>query len=109
MPANARIRVLRENIARRALNTIGTPANARILDIRRTGTVLTIATKQPGQYYPYAVDSFRFPTPDLDDPHYIDEADAPKRWTLLEQIGGCGADEVDQMVADAAAYARSIA
>lgn len=107
-PRTARIRVLRQNIARRALDTIGTPADAEILDIRRTGDVLTIASVQPGQHFPYAVDSFRFPTPDLDDPHYIDEADAPKRWTLVEQYGGVGSDEVDQMVADATAYARTL-
>jgi hypothetical protein len=106
-PRADRIRVLRQNIARRALDTIGTPADAQILGIRRTGDVLIIASVQPGQHFPYAVDSFRLPAPDTTDPEY-DEGDAPLRWALVEQIGGVGSDEVDRMVADATAYARTL-
>lgn len=106
-PRTQRIQTLRETIARRALNTIGTPAHAEILDIRRTGDVLTIATHQPDAYLPYGVDTFRFPTPDNTDPEYDDDT-APLRWTLVDQYGGVGADEVDRMVADATAYARTL-
>ncbi|MFE6354357.1 hypothetical protein ACFVOO_16165 [Streptomyces rochei] len=107
-PRTDRIRVLRESIARRALNTIGTPADAEVLAIVRTGDVLHVATTQPDEHLPYAVDSFRFPTPDLDDPDYLDEADAPKRWTLVYQHGGAGPDEIGRMLAGATAYAAEL-
>lgn len=99
----ARIEQLRESIARRALARIGTP-DARILQIVRTGPILTVATEQPGAYFPYCVDSFRLPVPDETDPDQ-DEPRGLCDWVIADQYGGFGADDVDGMMADALTYA----
>jgi hypothetical protein len=103
----ARIRELYESIARRALAGIGTSAEARILRVVRTGTVLTVATEQPGQYFPIGVDTFRLPTADEVDPDQ-DEPRGASEWVLADQYGGFGEDEVEQMMAEALAYAATI-
>ncbi|MFC8423970.1 hypothetical protein ACFUN7_24345 [Streptomyces sp. NPDC057236] len=107
-PRTDRIAVLRESIARRALARIGTPADARILQIVRTGPVLTIATVQPEVYLPVGVDVFRLPStdetdPDQDDPRGLCE------WVLADQYGGVGEDELDRMMTDALAHAAELA
>lgn len=107
MNRTARMAQLRETIARRALATTGTPASTRILQIVRTGSVLTVATHQPDQRTPYCVDSYRLPAPDDSDLGF--EGDAPLRWTLVEERGGAGADELPGMVAQAVTYAHRIA
>ncbi|MEV8548347.1 hypothetical protein AB0L04_00630 [Streptomyces glaucescens] len=103
----ARIRELHESIARRALAGIGTSAEARILRVVRTGTVLTVATEQPGQYFPIGVDTFRLPTADEVDLDQ-DEPRGASEWVLADQYGGFGEDEVEQMMADALAYAATL-
>lgn len=98
----ARIAELRESIARRALALIGTQADARILQIVRTGPVLTVATEQPDRYFPYCVDVFRLPTADETD---LDQTD-PRglcEWILTDQHGGFGADEIERMLTAVAA------
>lgn len=102
----ARIQQLQESIARRALARIGTSADVRILQIVRTGPVITVATEQPGEYFAYGVDSFRLPTPAETDPEQTDPID-PTHWLLADQYGGHGADEVDRMMSSAVAYAAT--
>lgn len=108
MNAAARTANLRQQIARRALDTIRTPESAHILNVVRTGTVVTIATYQADAHHPYCVDSFRLLAPtekDLEDwaPHQ------PNDWTLIDQYGGAGADEVPGMLTNAIAFARTVA
>jgi hypothetical protein len=98
------MRVLRESIARRALGVIGTPADARILQVVLAGSVLTVATEQPSQYFPYCVDAFRLPASGETDPDQVDPC-SPGQWILADQYGGQGEDEVDRMMAQATAYA----
>jgi hypothetical protein len=100
----ARIADLRERIARRALATISAPTDARILHIVRTGTVITVATHQPDAYLPYCVDSFRLLTPAEKDPEVYD-ADEITDFTLTDQYGGYGPDEIPTLLAHATAYA----
>ncbi|MFF0736853.1 hypothetical protein ACFYVK_35230 [Streptomyces chartreusis] len=102
-----RVNVLRESIARRALASIGTPTDARILRIVFSGPVLTVATEQPGQYFPFGVDTFRLPTADETDLEQ-DEPLGLSEWVLADQYGGFGEDEVEQMMADAASYAATL-
>lgn len=104
MNATARAAHLRQRIARRALATIRTPQDARILDVARVGTVVIAATYQEGAHYPYCVDSFRLLTPtekDQEDwaPHQ------PNDFTLIDQYGGAGDDELPRMLAQAVAFA----
>ncbi|CUW31749.1 hypothetical protein [Streptomyces reticuli] len=107
LPA-ARIARLRELIARRALDVIGSPSDARILGIQRAGTVLIVATEEPaGRWSRFAVDTFRFPTADDTDPDF-EEGQAPKRWIPLAGWGGDGVDEVPGMLAKATAYAAEV-
>lgn len=105
METAARIADLRERIARRALATINTPADARILAVIRTGTVITVATHQPSGSFPYCVDSFRLlTTPEREDwePHEF------TGWTLTDQLGGYDADEIGRMFAAALDYAQHV-
>jgi hypothetical protein len=105
----ARIRELRESIARRALTTIGVPTATRITRIHRAGTVLIIATEDPNaRWSPYAVDTFRIPTPDNTDPSYDTAGDAPKRWTPLAEWGSDDPAAVPVMLAKATAYAAEV-
>ncbi|MFJ3923027.1 hypothetical protein [Streptomyces sp. NPDC090022] len=107
MNTTTRLTTLRQQIARRALATIRTPHDAQILDVVRTGPVITVATHQDGDRLPYCVDSFRLLTPAEKDP----EDWAPHRphdFTLVDQYGGAGADEVPGMLAKAVAFARAI-
>lgn len=105
----ARIRELRESIARRALTTIGVPASTRIVDIHRAGTVLIIVTEDPNaRWSPYAVDTFRIPTPDNTDPSFDTAGDAPKRWTPLAEWGSDDPAAVPGMLAKATAYAAEV-
>ena len=106
--AATRITDLRKRIARRALATINTPADARILHVVRTGTVITVATHQPDAYLPYCVDSFRLLTPAEKDP----EDWAPDEitdFTLTDQYGGHGPDEIPALLNAATTYAAHAA
>jgi hypothetical protein len=104
----ARIRELRESIARRALTTIGVPATTRITRIHRAGTVLIIATEDPNaRWSPYTVETFRFPTPDDTDPDF-EIGEAPKRWTPLAGWGDDDPAAVPSMLAKATAYAAEV-
>ena len=107
MTHTARIRQLLESIARRALDRIGTAPDVRILQVVRTGPVITVATEQPGEYFAYGVDSFRLPTPDETDLDQVDPID-PSHWLLADQYGGHGLDEVDDMMAKAVTYADTL-
>lgn len=103
-----RINQLRESIARRALNTIGVPTSARIIDVRRIGTVFIVATEEPtNRWATVGVDTFRIPTADDTDPLY-DEGKAPKLWNALAGWGSDDAREVPDMLAKATTYARSV-
>ncbi|MGP3737979.1 hypothetical protein ACTWJ9_33250 (plasmid) [Streptomyces sp. GDS52] len=107
MTTTARIAQLRESIARRALTAAGTPADARILDVQRVGTVFIVATEEPtNRWAPYAVETFRVPAADDTDRDY-EPGEAPKIWCALAGWLGAGADEVPGMLAKAAAYART--
>lgn len=102
-----RIAALKERIARRALATINTPANARILAVVRTGTVIIIATHTPDERIPYCVDSYRLLSP----AERAQEADwgwESSGWFLTEQHGGDTLDEVDALLDQAIAYANSV-
>ncbi|MGV9352321.1 hypothetical protein [Streptomyces misionensis] len=101
-----RINELTESVARRALAVINTPADARILKVVRTGTIVTVATEQPGAYSPYCVDSFRLLAPAEKDPEVWD-ADEIRDWTLTDQHWGDGPDEVPSMLAKAVSHAAS--
>lgn len=107
LPRAARMVQLRESIARRALAGIGTPVDARIVRVVRTGTVLTVATEQPDGYFRYAVDSFRLPTPAETDVDQVDPC-APGQWILADQLGDHVEGHVDRMIAEATAYAAVI-
>ncbi|MFG7940970.1 hypothetical protein [Streptomyces cacaoi] len=109
MTRTARIAQLRESIARRVLDTIGVPADARILQVCRVGQIFIVASEESSnRWAAYAVDTFRIPASDDSDPFYED-GEAPKLWGVLAGWGGDGADEVDGMLAAATAYARSVA
>ncbi|MFJ8345053.1 hypothetical protein ACIQ9J_01490 [Streptomyces sp. NPDC094153] len=109
MNATARIRTLRESIARRALTATGIPTDARILNVQRAGSMFIVATAEPdNRWAPYSVDVFRIPTADNTDPDY-DESTAPKVWTALAGWGGADMDEMPGMLAKATTYARDIA
>ncbi|GAA2192768.1 hypothetical protein [Streptomyces bangladeshensis] len=104
----ARIRQLRESIARRALGVVRASVDARILQIVRLGSVLIVATEEPSSRWSrFAVDTFRLPTADDTDPDF-DEGRAPKRWVPLAGWGGDGVDEVPGMLAKATAYAAEV-
>lgn len=107
MNATARAAHLRQQIARRALDTIRTPEDASILSVMRTGTVITIATHQADACQPYCVDSFRLLAPTERDPE--DWAPhQPNDWTLIDQYGGAGADELPGMLARAVTFACTV-
>jgi hypothetical protein len=102
---SARIADLHERIARRALATIRTPEDARILRVVRTGTVLIVATHTPGEQITYCVDSYRLLSP----AERAQEAEwgwESAGWALTEQHGGYTADDVDDMLTNAINYAR---
>lgn len=106
MNATGRIASLRQQIARRALATIRTPKDARILDVVRVGTVVIVATYQERDRYPYCVDSFQLLTPAEKDPE--DWAPyQPKDFTLIDQYCGSGDDELPGMLANAVTFART--
>ncbi|MGY1439517.1 hypothetical protein [Streptomyces reniochalinae] len=109
MTRTARIAQLRESIARHILDTIGVPADARILHVYRVGQIFIVASEEPSnRWAAYSVGTFRIPTADTTDPLY-EEGQAPKLWGVLAGWAGDGADEVDGMLAAATAYARSVA
>lgn len=105
MNATGRIAHLRQQIALRALATIRTPKDARILDVVRVGTVVIVATHQEGAHYPYCVDSFRLLTPAEKDPEDWTPYQ-PHDFTLIDQYGDVGADELPRMLTQAIAFAR---
>lgn len=87
--------------ARTALTLIGTP-DVQILSATRDGDTLTIATQQPGQYFDYAVDVFRLPTPAETDPDLTDDYRlTPGQWLLIWQAGDYDQAAVPGMLADA--------
>ncbi|SEO84034.1 hypothetical protein [Actinacidiphila rubida] len=103
----ARKTALQERIARRALATINTPANARILAVVRTGTVITVATHQPGEPFPYCIDSFRLLTPT----ERADDADlglGSHEWTLTDQYGAQDADRIPVLLGYARTFATTV-
>ncbi|GGQ83748.1 hypothetical protein [Streptomyces flaveolus] len=103
----ARIAQLRESIARRALTAAGVPDDARILNVRRVGTVFVVATEEPtNRWATYYVETFRIPTPDDTDRDY-EPGEAPKIWCPLAGWSGDSPDEVPAMLAKATAYART--
>lgn len=107
MTTAAHIADLHERIARRALATINTSADATILAVVRTGTVITVATHQPDAWLPYCVDSYRLLTPE----ERAQEADwgfPPRTWNLTAQYGAYGPDEIPGLIAEATAYARHL-
>lgn len=108
MTRTARIAHLRESIARRALTAAGAPADARITSVQRVGTVFVVATETSGsRWAPYAVETFRIPTPDDTDRNY-EPGTAPKIWCPLAGWIGDGPDEVPGLLARAVAYARTL-
>ncbi|MER5843198.1 hypothetical protein ABT099_23460 [Streptomyces prasinus] len=107
MARTARIAQLRESIARRALAATGAPADARIIDVQRAGTVFVVATEDPASRWArYAVETFRIPTADDTDRDY-EPGEAPKIWCALAGWVGDGMAEVPGMFAKAVAYART--
>lgn len=107
MTRAARIADLRERIARRALATINTPADAHILAVVRTGTVITVATHQPGERLPYWVDSYRLLTP-ADRAQEADWGWESLGWFLTDQYGADSTDEIPGLIAEAIAYANRV-
>ncbi|MET8694721.1 hypothetical protein ABZV65_19510 [Streptomyces bauhiniae] len=108
MNATARITQLRESIARSALNTIGIPTSAHILNITRIGEIFIIATNDPtNRWATYGIDTFRIPTPDDTDPDYDDDK-APKHWVPLAGWNADTPDEVNTALAKASAYAHTV-
>jgi len=94
--------------ARKAITSIGAPADAEILDATWVRGALVVATRQPSSIaFEYAVDSFRLPTTDEVDPDQ-DEPRTPGAWILVDQYGDHSADAIPGMVADATAYLRSL-
>lgn len=90
--------------ARKAITSIGAPADAEILDAVWVRGALVVATRQPSSHaFAFAVDSFRLPTPDETDPDQ-DEPRTPGAWILADQYGSHSADDVPGMVVDATAY-----
>lgn len=103
----ARIATLHQQIARRALATINTPANARILAVVRTGTVITVATHTPNEPIPYCVDSYRLLTP----AERTEEADwgfPPRAFNLSAQYGTDSPNEIPGLLDEAVAYANRV-
>lgn len=108
MNLTARIASLHQRIALRALASIRTPRDARILNVVRTGTVITVVTHQDDARLPYCVDSFRLLTTVEKDPEEWEPYPAPD-FTLVDQYGGVGVDELPGMLASAIAFARTVA
>ncbi|MFJ6066567.1 hypothetical protein ACIQHU_26425 [Streptomyces tendae] len=101
----ARIAHLRESIGRRALAAAGV-TNAHITSVERIGTIFIVATEDPAdRWAPYAVETFRIPTPDDTDRNY-EPGEAPKIWCPLAGWVGDSLDEMPGMVDKATAYAR---
>lgn len=104
----ARIAQLRESIGRRALASVGV-TSAHITSVQRVGDVFIVASVEPAnRWAPYAVETFRIPTPDDTDRDY-EPGEAPKIWCPLAGWVGDGPDEVPAMLAKATAYAREAA
>lgn len=104
MARTARIAQLRKSIARNALTAIGIPADAHILDVRRVRDIFIIATENPSdRWASHYVETFRIPTPDDTDPGY-GEGRARKIWMPLAGWTGHAADEVPQLMDEAATY-----
>ncbi|MFE9844697.1 hypothetical protein [Streptomyces goshikiensis] len=104
MNVTSRIATLRQRIALRALAGIHTPSDAHILNVTRVGSVVIVATYQKSERIPYCVDSFRLLTPAEKDPEEWAPFQ-PSDFTLIDQYGGVGADEVQGMVDRAVAFA----
>lgn len=103
----ARIAVLRESIARRALASTlpGCPADVRVLDVRRVADTFIITTENPhdpqARFY---VEVFRIPT--ADNTTYYEPGQAPLLWTPLAGWSTDNAAEIPGLINEATNYAQ---
>lgn len=105
-PRADRMQVLRASIARRALAFIGVPDDAAILDVVRTGALITVITRHPERYWEFGVDVLRLATPDETDPELASWARLESgAWVLVAQAGADTLDEARRAAAEETAEA----